>query len=171
MKMKGKKGILLTLLCAGMVVMMVSCSNGDDDSSSSPGTPQNDTQEIALTVGQRTDITLAVGATKNVTLPNDCTGFSVSDERNAAGEMVEDSSIVNVTLATPSSARKYVLTGVQAGTVLITFSMGTSRTARSRGGPSDGLPVAGLNPDGQGTEADSTDGQEVASCFVTVSGN
>ena len=42
--MKGKKGILLTLLCAGMVAAMVSCSNGNDDSDSSPAptTEQSD---------------------------------------------------------------------------------------------------------------------------------
>ena len=47
--MKGKKGILLTLLCAGMVAAMVSCSNGDDDSDSSPA-PTTETYTGSFTV-------------------------------------------------------------------------------------------------------------------------
>ena len=67
MKRKGKKGFLLTLLCAGMVAAMVSCSNGDDDSGSSPA-PTTETYSGTFTVNGVSYSTLNVLSNSTYTM-------------------------------------------------------------------------------------------------------
>ena len=135
MKMKGKKGILLTLLCAGMVVMMVSCSNGDDDSSSSP-VPTTETYTGSFTVAGASYDTLIMSSDGTYTMT--VNGVAADNGRYE-----------------PLSGETYTFTSSvhNNGTFTVTKGIGGTTITLASGSGSGGLSASG-----SGTRLDASSG-------------